>query len=376
MKALVRAADVVAVVDRLAPPSLAISGDRIGLQVGRLDKPVQRVWLALDPYPQVIAEAVHHHVDLLITHHAQIFRPLTQVDTATARGNALAEALAHGLTVYNAHTNLDVAAGGVNDVLAELLGLRAVQVLHETGRERLYKLVVYVPAEHRMAVLQAVCAAGAGQIGNYSHCTFSAAGEGTFLPGAGTRPFIGEVGRLERVGEQRLETIVPAARLDDVLSAMRSAHPYEEVAYDVYALELPGPAYGLGRVGDVPEPTPLAVWAEQVRRVLGLAGVRYAGPPEKPVRRVAVVGGSGGRYAADALRQGADVLLTADCDHHTVAEAVQDGLAVVDATHAALERPVLSKVQAILQAAFPELEIAVTEVPEDPFVWLPGASSR
>ncbi|MCL6637689.1 MAG: Nif3-like dinuclear metal center hexameric protein [Alicyclobacillus sp.] len=376
MKTLVRVADVVAVLDRLAPPALAFAGDRIGLQVGRMDKPVQRVWLALDPYPQVIGEAVRHQVDLLITHHAQIFRPLTQVNTATARGAALAEALAHGLTVYNAHTNLDVAAGGVNDVLAELFGLRAVQVLHETGRERLYKLVVYVPADHRMAVLDAVCAAGAGHLGNYSHCTFSTAGEGTFLPEAGAHPYLGAVGRLEQVAEQRLETVVPESRFNEVVAAMRAVHPYEEVAYDVYALELPGPSYGLGRVGELPEPMPLAAWAERVRQVLGLAGLRYAGPAEKSIRRVAVVGGSGGRYTADALRHGADVLLTADCDHHTVAEAVQDGLAVVDATHAALERPVLRKVQAELQAAFPNLEITVAEVPEDPFVWLSGDSAR
>ncbi|GGJ09190.1 GTP cyclohydrolase 1 type 2 [Alicyclobacillus cellulosilyticus] len=368
---MVRVEDVMAAMEQLAPAALAMPGDRIGLQIGRRDKPVRKVGLALDPSPPVIHHAIRAGVDLLITHHALFYHPLGQIDTGTSRGQALAAALAHDLAVFVAHTNLDIADGGVNDVLAELLGLQACEVLEPIHEEHLYKLVVYVPTSHHETVLAAVCAAGAGHIGRYSHCTFNVAGTGTFLPEEGARPYIGEAGRLERVEEVRLETIVPAGRLAAVTEAMLSAHPYEEVAYDVYPLRLPGRTYGLGRVGALSRPMSLSAFAEHVRQVLGLPHIRYAGDPDRSVRRVAVIGGSGSKWAATALRKGADVLVTADCDHHALADAWHDGLAMVDATHAALERPVLRSVAAALHRKLGgAVEVDVLAVPEDPVRWL------
>ncbi|MCF8563352.1 Nif3-like dinuclear metal center hexameric protein [Alicyclobacillus tolerans] len=367
----VLAQDAIAVIESFAPRSLAFSGDPVGLQVGRLNKPVHNIWLALDASPDVIEQAVGSQADLLITHHALLFRPLSRVDTSTVRGQAVAKALAHDLCVYSAHTNLDVADGGVNDVLAQLLGLRDVEILDRVQNERLRKLVVFVPESHHQEVMDAVCAAGAGHIGNYSSCTFNTPGQGTFLPLQGTNPFIGEAGKLERVQEVRLETVVPESKIEDVVRAMLSAHPYEEVAYDLYPLEIMGKAYGIGRVGQLPEPMRLLDFAKMCRAQLQLQHIRFGGAPDMNVRRVAVLGGSGGKWVHQAIAMGADVLVTSDTDHHLVAEAWQDGLAIVDATHSSLERPVLTRLKTELEQHLGErVSVTIANVNEDPYHWV------
>lgn len=365
----VTAGEVVRLMDEFAPPGLAFAGDPIGLQVGRMNKPVSRILVALDAYPAVIEEAVRIQADMLVTHHAMLFRPLKTIDTASVRGLALARAISADLAVFNAHTNLDIAEGGVNDVLVEMFQLQDVEILERTQDEQLRKLVVFVPRDSHAKVLDAVCAAGAGHIGAYSHCTFNTPGIGTFFPGEGTHPYIGQSGKLEQTDEVRLETIVPERIVEKVVRAMLEAHPYEEVAYDLYPLQLMGKANGIGRIGNLPEPTALKEFAESVKEKLGLAHIRFSGEPDRIVSRVAVLGGSGVSYAGQAIRKQADVLVTADCDHHHVAEAIQDGLCIIDATHAALEDPVLAKVAQYLRATT-GVEVRLTTVNEDPFVWV------
>ena len=366
-----RVQDVLDEVEKMAPPSLAMAGDVIGLQLGDVHKVVRRVRLALEPSPTVIDSACTDGVDLLITHHALLYRAVNRIDTSTARGKAIAQALAHGLVVYNAHTNLDIADGGVNDALVDLLQLKDVRILDRMQNEQLRKFVVFVPETHHEAVMQAVCDAGAGHIGNYSHCTFNMPGEGTFVPLEGTQPYIGVHGKMERVREVRLETIVPESRVEGVVRAMLKAHPYEEVAYDLYPLEIMGKAYGIGRIGKLTRTLTLREFAELCKERLSLTHIRFGGNMDTMVERVAVLGGSGGKWVAKAISADADVLLTADCDHHTVAEAWQDGLAIVDATHAALERPVLANLKRWLDEAFPsQLEVDIATENEDPFYWV------
>lgn len=363
--------EVMRAIEWLAPPHLALDGDVNGLLVGNRDDRVHRVMLALDPYPDTLHQAVTSGADMLITHHALLYRPLKRIDTSTARGKALATVLSHDLAVYNAHTNLDVAFGGINDVLALRLGLMDVEILDKTGSDGLRKLVVYVPPTHHEAILDAITTAGAGRIGHYSHCTFNTSGTGTFLPEEGTHPYIGTRGELTRVSEVRVETIVLESLLHSTIQAMLAAHPYEEVAYDVYRLELAGIPYGIGRVGNLPESTPLSNFAELVRDRLGMTHIRFGGSPSSMVRRVAVLGGAGGNWATKAREMGADVLVTSDVNHHTVAEAWQDGLAIIDATHAALELPVLQSLETHLKSVFgSRLEVTLADVDEDPFTWV------
>jgi len=362
------AADVIRALESFAPPSLAMQGDVIGLQVGRTDRVVAKVMLALDASYPVLRAAAEHDIDFLFTHHAMFYRPAARIDTSTAAGRAIATALQHDITVYSAHTNLDVAEGGVNDVLAQLFGLQDVEILDRQQNESLRKLVVFVPVGHEDAVRNAMFAAGAGHIGAYSHCSFNTSGIGTFRPETGARPFIGSVGNVEHTHEVRVETVVPEPRVAQVVREMLQAHPYDEVAYDLFPLDIMGKPFGIGRIGQLTAAVPLAELAAEVKQKLGLRGIRFAGAAHTSVRRVAVLGGAGARYASVARAKGADVLVTSDCDHHDMVVATATGLAVIDATHAALERPVLHAVRNVLHAAFgDQLSVQIADVNEDPF---------
>ncbi len=346
----VKCRTIMAAMERLAPPSLAAGWDNVGLLVGSPEQEVSALLVALDVTPQVAEAAAAAGVDMIVAHHPPIFKGLTAVRTDAPPGRTLAALLKAGIAVYAAHTNLDLADGGVNDILAARLGLAAVRPLAAEGREKLLKLAVFVPEGHVEAVRQAVAAAGAGHIGNYSHCTFQTPGTGTFLPLAGTQPFIGEQGKLEYAAECRLETILPEKLAAGVIDAMLKAHPYEEVAYDLYALENPGRAIGLGRVGRLPAVEPLDAFVGRVKTALALRHVRVCGPEQRPVATVAVCGGSGGDLFKAAAAAGADVLVTGDVKYHEALEAAAVGLTMVDAGHYATERPAVEAVAGHLTA--------------------------
>ncbi|MFO7263920.1 MAG: Nif3-like dinuclear metal center hexameric protein [Bacillaceae bacterium G1] len=366
---------VIQLVEQLAPKKLAMEGDeaRIGLQVGTLQKEVRRVMVALDVLEPVVDEAIAKNVDLIIAHHAVIFRPIQHVRTDLPQGRLLEKCLKHDIAVYVAHTNLDVAQGGLNDWLAEELGLQQTEVLIPLQQEKLKKIVVFIPTDHVEPVMDAMANAGAGWIGNYSHCTFQIPGTGTFMPREGTNPFIGQQGTLERVAEVRLETIVPESIQSRVIRAMLEAHPYEEVAYDVYPLEQEGTFYGLGRKGTLSEPMTLAAFAQKVKDVFGLKGLRYVGDPEKGVKTVGIIGGDGNRFIPQAATCGIDVLVTGDVYYHTAHEAMAAGLALVDPGHH-VEQVMKRRLAAYLSEALAEkqwkTEVIVSEVNTDPFSFL------
>ncbi|MDR7867233.1 MAG: Nif3-like dinuclear metal center hexameric protein [Sporomusaceae bacterium] len=346
----VKCRTIMAALERLAPRELAAGWDNVGLLVGSPEQEIASLLVALDVTPEVAERAAADGVDLIVAHHPLIFKNLSAVRTDTPQGRTLAALLAAGVAVYAAHTNLDVAEGGVNDCLAAKLGLAELRPLAVEGRERLLKLAVFVPEDHGEAVRAAITAAGAGHIGNYSHCTFQTAGTGTFLPLDGARPFIGEQGKLEYAAEYRLETIMPESVADAVVDAMLKAHPYEEVAYDLYALTNPGRAFGLGRVGRLDAPEPFAAFVRRLKDALGVEQVRVAGPADREVGTVAVCGGSGASLLAAASGAGADVLVTGDVKYHEALEAAAVGLTLVDAGHFATERPVVAALAAHLEA--------------------------
>lgn len=345
----VAAAHVAGIVEELAPRRLAEEWDNPGWQLGDPRRLVKSVLVALDPAPAVLERARELGAELVVTHHPLVFRPLKHLRLDLPEEALAAAFLNAGIAVYSAHTNLDNAPGGTSDVLAARLGLEKVEVLAPREAEKLYKIVTFVPPEHVDAVHRALTAAGAGWIGNYSHCSFQVEGTGTFLPLEGTNPFIGRQGVLERVHEVRLETIVPAPKLGEAVSRMLKAHPYEEVAYDVYPLARTGQTYGLGRVGELAEALPLAAFAQQVKEALDLAGLWYSGDGGQPVRRVAVCGGSGASLAGRARAAGADVLVTGDVKYHEAQAARLGRLAVIDAGHAGTENPVITALTAHLK---------------------------
>lgn len=365
---------VMQLMETLAPKKLAEEWDNVGLLLGDPRADVHRLMISLDVNREVAAEADERQVNLLVTHHPLIFRPLKHLRFDLPEGALIRHLIGHQVMVYSAHTNLDSASDGVNACLARSLGLQQAEILQVSRQEQLFKLVVFVPQGHEGAVRDALGDAGAGWIGNYSHCTFRTPGTGTFLPREGTNPFIGARGQLEEVEELRLETIVPERLLDRAVKAMIRVHPYEEVAYDIYPLSNQGTPYGLGRIGLLPEAVPLDAFIARVKEALGVSTVKVAGGENRPVRKIAVCGGAGATLIHQASFRGADVLVTGDVKYHEAQEAVALGLAVIDAGHYATEAVVIPALAAYLEDAFQQagedVEVLVSRVVSEPWQYL------
>lgn len=324
--------EIIQLFEQFAPKKYAMEGDKIGLQIGRLNKQVSKVLIALDVVEEVVDEAIKNDCQLIIAHHPLIYRPLQKITTDSTYGRIIEKLIKHDIAVYAAHTNLDVAKGGVNDLLADALGLSDVNMLVPTYETKLKKLVCFVPKENAAELKEALGNAGAGFIGNYSHCAFSVDGIGQFLPGENTNPHIGVQGKLEEVEEVRVETVYPEHMEKKVLSAMFKVHPYEEVAYDLYPLDNKGEVFGLGRIGTINEMT-LRDFANHVKEVLEVDCVRVVGDLDAKVKKVAVLGGDGNKYFMSAKFSGADVYVTGDVYYHVAHDAIMEGLNIVDPGH-------------------------------------------
>ncbi|HQD39579.1 MAG: Nif3-like dinuclear metal center hexameric protein [Firmicutes bacterium] len=341
----------------LAPEGWAEDWDNVGLMVGRANQPVHKIALALDPTLEVVSKAIEEKADLLITHHPLLFKPAAKLELDRGVGEVVGLAVENKLAVYSLHTNLDLAPKGLADFLARKLGLENVKPACIRGREKLYKLVTFVPPSHKEAVRSAVAEQGAGWIGNYSDTSFSTPGTGTFKGQEGTDPFLGKQGELTQVQEERLETVVEERKWPQVREAMLAAHPYEEVAYDLYLLAEPqGEALAFARIGTLKEAVSLAAWAERTAELLGTS-VQFAGDPDKEVRKVAVIPGSCG-----SLWQGVtscDCLVTGEIGYHHLLELKQAGKAVVVLGHYGSESCFSDLVREFLQ---PRLEGASVEM--------------
>ncbi len=334
--------DLVTVLEGLYDPAWAEPWDRVGLVCGDPDQPVRRVLLAVDPVAAVAEEAVEYGADLLLVHHPLLLAPVSSVAATTPKGRMLHRLVGAGVALYTAHTNADVPANGVNQAIADRLGLTETRILLPAADDRLDKLVTFVPLDAADRVRAAVTEAGAGRIGDYDCCTYTGpVGEGRFRPLSGADPAIGRVGTLEVVPEVRVESVVPRALRAQVLAALAAAHPYQEPAYDLVELQTgPAPTRGHGRVGRLPEPTTLRRFAEHVAQALPATahGVRVAGDPDRPVRRVAVGAGAGDSLLDLVAASGVDAYVTSDLRHHRASELLEaGGPALVDVAHWAAE---------------------------------------
>ncbi|MGQ0463875.1 MAG: Nif3-like dinuclear metal center hexameric protein [Sporichthyaceae bacterium] len=369
-------ADVVAVLERRYDPRWAASWDAIGLVCGDPAARIRKVLFAVDPVAVVVREAIEWGADLLVTHHPLFLRAVHGVAATTPKGRIVHDLLTNRAALLVAHTNADAAHDGVSDALASALGLPPGRPLAAEPAEHLDKLVVFVPHANADALLDALAAAGAGAIGAYDRCAFTAPGTGTFRPLAGANPTIGSVGAVETVAETRLEMVLPRHRRAAVVAALRAAHPYEEPAFDVTeTVSLPG-SVGIGKVCDLPEPETLAAFVQRVRRGLPATagGIRVAGDPARPVRRVAVCGGAGDSLLKAATTAGADVYLTADLRHHPASEHLEaGGPALVDVAHWASEWPWLERAAAVLQAELATVDTRVSTTVTDPWTLHAGA---
>lgn len=345
--------EITRALDTACPGSMAADWDNVGLHVGDTDAEIRRIMVALDADLPTIEHAIDAEIGLLVTHHPLFRQPPTRMTMQDPDGRRVSLAVRAGLAVYSLHTNFDAIPGGVSDVLADRLGLRDTRVLSTVGSLR--KIVVFVPEEHVEAVFAAMSDAGAGRIGAYRACSFRVAGKGTFTAPADSHPALGKAGRANVVDEVRLETTSPAERLEAIIGAMIGAHPYEEIAYDVYTLDASRSDIGLGRLGINPEPATLEQFAAVCAKRLGTATVKYAGPPDTRIVRVAVCGGSGGGLIEASVASLADVLVSGDLRYHDAQKALALGLALVDAGHDGTEAPAVERLAQLVKASLAAL---------------------
>ena len=363
-----RIADVVAALERIAPPAWAESWDNVGLLVGDPTRPCRSVLLCIDLTEPVLGEARSAGTPLVMAYHPVIFKPLARI-TPQAAPIAWA-ALRADLAVYSVHTAYDVAPGGANDVLADALGMGDDRrPLRPRCEEGACKLVVFAPAADLPAIQAAAFAAGAGSFGPtsaYGECGFHTSGTGTFFGSDAARPAVGRKGRREAVPEVRWETICPRPRLAAAMRAIAGAHSYEEPAIDVLPLIDAPPAVGLGRVGALRRPVAMGTMLGRIRKACGVSRLLLAGPPRRTVATLAVGCGSCGGLFRDALAAGADLYVTGELRHHDALAAAAGGLTVACVGHSNSERLTLAAMERRLREALPGLDVARSRADADP----------
>ena len=352
-KLMTKICNVMDVLERWAPRCLALDWDPVGLQLGTEHQTIKNIGITLDVCRRTVLWAQKHRLPFIISQHPLIFKHISSINYEHPRQAVLAEMLGIKAGVYTGHTAFDAATEGTNTQLARYLGLdeASLQPLLVSFLEPLMKVVTFVPHSHVDAVRGAMAKAGAGRLGNYSHCSFSTAGLGTFMPLKGAKPFIGSTGLLEKVEETRIEIVVPKLRLAPVLAAMRAAHPYEEVAYDVYPMEVVIKKWGVGAIG---QPLGAAPTAALLRKRFPRAIWKGAPLGKRKIRRIAVLGGSGGSEVWQAMQAKADIYITGDITHHHDLLARDGNLPILDIGHTFAEALMLKALHKHVRAAFPK----------------------
>ena len=351
--------------------SLAEAWDNPGLQIGDPNSRVTRVMVALDPTPHVIDSALSASCQLLVTHHPLIFKPLKSLSSATPQGASILKAIKGGLSIVSLHTNYDIATGGLNDLLAGKIGLSGSVPLKVTSVGELVKLAVFVPVDHLDKVRSALFPFASIQ-GNYRDCSFAADGVGTFTPLDGSEPFAGTIGELARVPEERLEMLIKREQLPRAVKLLLAAHPYEEPAFDIYPLLNEGEKLGLGRIGRLPQTVTLGEYAGQLKKDLFAPALRYVGDPDARISKVALCSGSGASLLREAVRSGADVLVTGDVKYHEARDAEDLGLALIDAGHFPTEIIMVNDMterlgRALAAAGYIDCHVEACQTEKDPF---------
>ena len=340
--------DIQNIVERWAPREIAWKDDNPGLQSGNPSARVRGILVTLDVTEKVIDEARRAGMNLILSHHPLIFKPVRSVSAENEMGRCLHALAKSDITLVSAHTNLDFTRGGTSFALAEKLGIRDVEFL-ATPYQIQKKIVTFVPATHVKQVVDAMATAGAGIIGNYDLCSFRVEGTGTFRGNADARPVIGSRGREETVREVRVEMIVPSWNTANVIRALIEAHPYEEVAYDLYPLENRSSSYGMGVIGTLPKILKARAFLTMVKRRLAVRTLRAGNDLNRTVNRVALCGGSGSDLIDEAIHKGADAFVTADVKYHAFHHAAGK-IMLVDAGHYETEIPVVRVMTGRLEA--------------------------
>ncbi|MBS4059773.1 MAG: Nif3-like dinuclear metal center hexameric protein [Bacteroidetes bacterium] len=344
----------------VAPLSLQESYDNCGLIVGDPQSEVRKVLLCIDITEAVVNEAVEKKCELIISHHPIIFKGLKRLTPASYVERVILHAIRNNIAIAAMHTNLDNSIQGVNKKIADILGLNQQKILQPT-QGILKKLVTFCPESHVENVRNAIFEAGAGQIGKYDCCSFNTNGTGTFRAGAEANPFVGEIGKMQHEGETRIETILPAYLTRKVIHAMIEAHPYEEVAYDLYPLENTFDSVGAGMLGSFEKAMSETKFLDFVMELFGTPVLRHSPFTGKLVQKIAVCGGSGAFLLPAAMKANADVFLTADAKYHDFFET-ENSILFVDAGHYETEQFTKELIADILRKKIPNFAVLFSEV--------------
>ncbi|NMC39424.1 MAG: Nif3-like dinuclear metal center hexameric protein [Bacteroidales bacterium] len=341
--------------------------DNSGLQVGMPDMEIKSAIVTLDVTENVIEEAVRENCNLIVSHHPVIFNGIRKITGSTYTERIILSAISNNIAIYSAHTNLDAFSGGVSARMAYKLGLRNTTVLSPL-RNRLMKLVTFVPQAQFADVRQALFDAGAGVIGNYDQCSFTVEGTGSFRAGSETNPFVGRKHSLHLEPEIRLETVFWSHLRTDVIKALLSSHPYEEVAYDIYSLENNNVNAGSGCVGDLDEPLPVKKFIDLLAETFDSRGIRYAGY-DREITRVALCGGSGSHLLGEAIASGADAFVTGDVKYHTF-QAADRKILIVDCGHYETEKFSTEILTELIIKKIPKFAVRFSKINTNPINYL------
>lgn len=354
--------------ESLAPISSSESYDNCGLIVGEKSAEVSGVLISLDCTEEIIDEAIQKKCNIVIAHHPIVFKGLKKFNGKNYVERTVIKAIRNNVAIYAIHTNLDNYRFGVNFEIGSRLGLENIQVL-QPKKNVLSKISVFVPFSHFEEVKNALFEAGAGSVGDYSECSFSTNGTGTFKPNENSNPFSGKIGEREDAEEIKLEVIVPNHQLNGIVAKMIQAHPYEEVAYDVVALQNQNRFEGSGMIGDLPEAVPTMVFLKTVKDVFQCGAIRYTNPTKEKVQKIAFCGGSGSFLLGNAKGARADVFITGDFKYHEFFDA-ENEIVIADIGHYESEQYTSDLLKNILTKKFTTFAVHLTEVNTNPINYL------
>ncbi len=330
------------------PPSWAETWDHIGLQLGDPEQPAERIGISLEATPRSVSWAIQNRLQLLICHHPLFFQPVFSLNSEREPGRTALRMAAENIALLVAHTNLDSAPDGVSTALAHRLGLINLRPIEKPVQTSV-KLVVFIPMGYEEKIMPVLDEMGAGRIGSYRLCTFKSRGEGTFKAEAGSHPFLGEIGEMERASEWRLEVLVPRANVLELIEKVRRAHPYEEMAYDIYPVENSTPDIGLGRVGHFDPPLSWEVLVQRLKQEVDVPSLRVSGLIVPMIQKAAVCGGSGGALIPGACSTGAQVFICGEIGYHPMVSHQGQSPTLIEIGHYPSEKWVIPDLAAQLR---------------------------
>jgi dinuclear metal center YbgI/SA1388 family protein len=360
--------DIIAFLESMAPPALQENYDNSGLITGDPDMEISGALICLDSTPEVLAEAKTKGCNLVVAHHPIIFSGLKKITGKNYVERTVIDAIRSEIAIYAIHTNLDHVAHGVNVKIAEKLGLSNLKVLQPKSG-LLFKISVYVPLSHLESVQTAMFSEGAGHIGQYDQCSFYSQGTGTFRAGNQSNPYVGSIGELHKENEFRLEVVVNQWNKGAVVRAMIQSHPYEEVAYDIFAMQNESNNFGAGLIGELETHTESTQFLLKLKQAMKAGVVRYTRPHIESVKTIAVCGGSGSFLLENAVRAKADVLVTADFKYHQFFDA-DSRIIIADIGHYESEQFTMNLLNDWFSQKFPTFASHLTEVVTNPVHYL------